>query len=67
MPKFTKKMCKAAKDGYKQHEDDILSQARDARFLCKRCLRVAEDKKLICDPVKLHKKKDRKADSAKEP
>jgi len=48
-----KKMCKAAKDGFKSNEDEILSEIRNAKFICKKCLRSASDKKLLCEPKKI--------------
>ena len=48
-----KKMCKAAKDGLKANEDAILDEVRDAKYICKKCLRTASDKELLCDPKKI--------------
>ena len=48
-----KKMCKAAKDGLKANEDAVLYEVRNAKYICKKCLRTASDKSLLCDPKKL--------------
>ena len=53
MSKLKKKMCKTAKDGLKDNEELILSEVRDAKYICKNCLRTASDKKLLCDPKKI--------------
>ena len=48
-----KKMCKAAKDGLKSNEKEIFAQVKDAKYICKNCLRTANDKGLLCKPVKI--------------
>lgn len=53
MSKLKKKMCKTAKDGFKENEEAILSEVVNAEYICKKCLRVASDKKLLCDPKKI--------------
>ncbi len=51
--KLKKKMCKLAKEGLKENEEAILAEVRQPVYICKKCLRVAENKKLLCDPKKL--------------
>lgn len=48
-----KKMCKAAKDGLKSNEEQILAEVSNAQYICKKCLRVASNEKLLCDPKKI--------------
>ncbi len=55
MAKVKKKMCKLAKDGLKENEEGILSEVLQPKYICKKCLRVATNNKLLCDPKKLEK------------
>lgn len=48
-----KKMCKAAKNGYKSDNKEIIEQVKNPSYICKECLRTAEDKKLLCNPDKI--------------
>ena len=48
-----KKMCKAVKNGHKYSDEDVMQQIKNARYICKDCLRTAEDKKLLCKPEKI--------------
>ena len=53
MAKLKKKMCKYAKDGLKENEASLIAEILHPRYVCRKCLRVSTDKKLLCDPVKL--------------
>lgn len=53
MPKLKKNMCKLAKDGLKKDGDAIIAEVQSPRFICKKCLRVATNKDLLCHPKKL--------------
>ena len=55
MAKLKKKMCKLVKEGLKENEEAILSEVLQPEYICKKCLRVAANKKLLCDPKKLEK------------
>jgi len=65
MAKLKKTMCKVVKDGFKTEKEAILEEVRHPQYICKKCLRVASDKTLLCDPKKINseggeKKKDGK-------
>lgn len=53
MAKLKKKMCKYGKNEWKENEEGVIEQVLHPRFLCKKCLRVAVDKELLCNPKKL--------------
>jgi hypothetical protein len=55
MAKLKKRMCKNAKDGLKENEEAIISEVLHPRYICKKCLRVASSKNLLCSPKKLEK------------
>ena len=55
MAKLKKKMCKLAKDGLKRNEDGIIEEVLEPAFICKKCIRVASNRTLLCDPKKLEK------------
>ncbi len=55
MAKLQKAMCKIAKDGLKEHRDEILAEVTDPKYICKKCLRTASDKELLCKPVQINK------------
>ncbi|MDC7226674.1 MAG: hypothetical protein PQJ61_07905 [Spirochaetales bacterium] len=48
-----KKMCKAAKDDFKENEAAIIEEVSSAKYICRKCLRTASNKKLLCDPKKI--------------
>ncbi len=54
MSKLDKKICKIAKNGLKKKMiPDLFAEVRSPRYLCKKCLRVASDKDLICVPLEI--------------
>jgi len=53
MSKLKKKMCKLADDGLKKKEKEIMEQVLHPRYICKKCLRVAMDEELLCNPKKM--------------
>ena len=53
MAKLKKTMCKYGKDDWKEKEDLILAEVIHPRYLCRKCMRVATDKKRLCNPEKL--------------
>lgn len=53
MAELKKKICKYAKDGLKKNEDLIMAEVLAPRYICKKCLRVATNEKLLCDPKKV--------------
>lgn len=46
--KKIKKLCEIKKEDYKLYEDDIIKIVKNPLFICKKCLRVANDKKFLC-------------------
>jgi hypothetical protein len=48
--KKIKKLCGIKKDGFQAYEDAIINIVKNPRFICKKCLRVANDKKHLCKP-----------------
>jgi hypothetical protein len=48
-----KTLCELKKDCLKENPQDYKKLVRDARFLCKKCGRVARDEERLCKPVSL--------------
>lgn len=46
--KKIKKLCEIKKEDYKFYEEEILKIVQNPLFICKKCLRVANDKKFLC-------------------
>lgn len=53
MSELKKKMCKTAKEGFKSNEDAIMKEVAAAKYICKKCLRTASGKELLCSPKKI--------------
>ncbi len=48
-----KKMCKAVKKGFSADDEEILEQVKNAKYICRKCLRTAADEKYLCRPEKI--------------
>ncbi|MGM0461974.1 MAG: hypothetical protein ACQEQ4_06090 [Fibrobacterota bacterium] len=48
-----KKMCKIKK--LKDNKEEILEQVKSPTHICKKCLRVSADEKLLCSGKKIKK------------
>lgn len=53
MKKIRKVLCELKKGELREFEEEILDEARRSRFICRKCIRVAADKDLLCKPRKL--------------
>lgn len=49
MAVLKKKLCKYAKEGLKKNEELIMAEVRSPQYICKKCLRVSTNEKLLCD------------------
>jgi len=49
--KKKKEICKWDREEIEASVDFLLEQARSAKYVCKKCGRVAETKSLLCKPV----------------
>jgi len=48
--KKIKKLCDIKKSDYTFYENEIISIIKNPLFICKKCLRVAHNKKHLCKP-----------------
>ena len=55
MDVIKKKFCKLTKNGWTGNEDAIRSEVLHPEYICRKCLRVAVNKKILCDPQALKK------------
>jgi len=46
--KKIKKLCGIKKSEYEPYQEEIINIVKKPNFLCKKCLRVANDKKHLC-------------------
>jgi hypothetical protein len=53
MAKKEKELCKWTEDDLLERLDDFMDIIRQPKFLCKKCMRVADDKKLLHKPIKI--------------
>ncbi|NTW89098.1 MAG: hypothetical protein HGB26_08320 [Desulfobulbaceae bacterium] len=58
--KIKKTLCKLDKHDMEERMGDIVSLVSDPKFICRKCARVATNKKYLCKPltIKLSKKTD---------
>jgi len=49
-----KRLCKWKKSDYKDRLDELIALVGEAKYVCKHCGRSANDKKVLCDPVKIN-------------
>lgn len=49
-----KMLCRLKRDEIEDHLDELTDLVSPARHICRKCARVANKKKLLCKPVKLH-------------
>ena len=48
-----KKLCKFKKANYKKNKKFILLHINDPKFICKKCLRVSDEKEFLCKSEKI--------------
>jgi len=48
-----KKLCELNSKQFKENKGLVLSLSRDIKFICKKCLRVSNDKKVLCKSEKI--------------
>jgi hypothetical protein len=53
MAKRGKKVCKWKEDDLAEKLDEFMDIVRQPKFLCKKCGRVADDKKLLHKPISI--------------
>lgn len=53
--KKIKKLCDVKKDDFKLYENEILSIVKNPLFICKKCLRVANESKHLCKAKEIKK------------
>ncbi|MDA3798315.1 MAG: hypothetical protein PF692_04450 [Kiritimatiellae bacterium] len=53
--KIVLKMCHLKKSTLKDHFDEVVDIVSQPKYICKKCLRIANDKSLLCKPKKLTK------------
>jgi DNA-directed RNA polymerase subunit RPC12/RpoP len=49
----SKRLCKWKKSDYKEQLGQLRQLVADAKYVCKRCGRSANEKKALCDPAKI--------------
>ncbi len=49
-----KKLCDLHKKDIEKHKDEIVQILRKPTYVCRNCCRVANDKRHLCKPEKLH-------------
>jgi len=54
MEKKLENLCKYKKEKLKEHFEEVKELVKDARFICKKCGRVSNDKKYLCKPEELY-------------
>ncbi|MDP2851716.1 MAG: hypothetical protein Q8O20_11665 [Sulfuricurvum sp.] len=53
-----KELCKLKKNELEIHFKKIIKIVKKPKFICEKCARVANEKKYLCDPVKITNKSD---------
>ena len=53
MGKKTEEICKWKREDYTKRLDELRQLVADPQYVCTKCGRVANKKKLLCKPVKL--------------
>ena len=53
MSKKKQRLCSYSKDDIKENLKELSSIVADAKFICKKCARAANDKECLCKPIKL--------------
>ena len=46
-------LCKLDKHDIEENMQDIVSVVSEPKFICRKCARVATNKKYLCQPVKI--------------
>ena len=49
-----KHLCDLNKKGYEKESDKIENIVRNPKFICKKCIRVANVKDRLCKPTKIN-------------
>jgi hypothetical protein len=52
-PKIKTTLCKLDKHDIEEHKQDIVSLVSEPKFMCRKCARVASNKKYLCQPIKI--------------
>jgi hypothetical protein len=52
-----KKLCKLNSDYIKENIEELKELVKKPKYLCKKCARVSNEKNVLCNPLKLQKKK----------
>jgi hypothetical protein len=51
--KIKKTLCKLDKHDIEESIDIIVSIISEPKFICRKCARVAKNKKYLCQPIKI--------------
>ena len=46
-------LCKLKKDEIKERLPKLVALVANGQYICRKCVRVANDKKLLCKPIEL--------------
>lgn len=52
-PKIKNTLCKLDKHDMEERMPDIVSLVSEPKFICRKCARVAKNKKYLCKPIKI--------------
>jgi hypothetical protein len=52
-PKIKTTLCKLDKHDREESMDVIVSLVSEPKFICRKCARVAKNKKYLCHPIKI--------------
>lgn len=50
-----KELCKLKKDQLAEIIPQLIAELPDCRFVCRKCARVAPNKKVLCKPISFEK------------
>lgn len=48
-----KKLCELNNKKFKENKELVLSFSKDVKFICKKCLRVSNEKSVLCKSEKI--------------
>ncbi len=52
-PKIKTTLCKLDKHDIDENMDVIVSLVSEPKFICRKCARVAKNKKYLCQPIQI--------------